>query len=229
MKAVEYVSKLLRSDPDVFAAIYRFNNSMLDYLHPDFVPEALKVVGLRPLLESPRVRGQALAYLRQLLGIDNLGNYNFSEPRYFLCLLSAEEIHRIICYLGGVCFSEQIRKIILASELLTLKQTMGFDAYQFTLRSASIFIKESMAESFRAEGKNLVERVLNTGKLVIEMSLAGVPKEILERFRLKFAKNFGWNFSPRVENPQYYFEFIKKVARRAIPDSNHVIAAMVKA
>ena len=229
MKTAEYISHLLRNNIDVFSAIYRFNNEMLQYMHQDFTPEASLTVGLQPLFDSPKACGQALAYVRKLLGINNLGCYDFSETRYFLCLLSAEEIQRIICYVGGICFSERIRKIILARELLKLKQVMGNDAYQFSLRSASIFIKENMAESFRAEGSNLLECVLNTGKLVIEMSLAGAPKEILERFRLKFAKNFGWNFSHRAENPQYYFEFIKKVARRAIPDSNHVAATIVKA
>jgi hypothetical protein len=192
METVAYISNLLHENTDIFPAIYDFNNGMLDYMHGDFIPEARAI--MKPLLESPKARGKALAHVRKLLGIDNLGWYNFSETRYFLCLLSAEEIHRIICYMGGICFSEQIRKIIWGRELLKIKRTIGNDAYLFSIRSASLMLKAEVAASFRTEGSTLIENIFNTGKTIIEMGLVGIPQEIVQRFVLKFPKNFGWNF-----------------------------------
>jgi hypothetical protein len=202
---------------------------MLDYIHKDFLPEEHLMIGIKPLLMSSKSCFGVLAYIRKLLGIKDLGWYNFSEMRYFLCLLSAEEIHRIMCYVGGICFSEQIRKIILGRELLQLKRALGNDAYLFSVRSASLFTKSSIAESFQMDGSTLIERIFNTGKAIIEMSLAMVPEVILERFRLKFSKNFGWNFTHTVDDPQYYFEFIRKVVKRAIPESENIAVSVIKA
>jgi hypothetical protein len=181
------------------------------------------------LLESPKARGKALAYVRKLLGIDNLGWYNFSETRYCLCLLSAEEIHRIICYMGGICFSEQIRKIVWGRELLKIKRTIGNDAYLFSIRSAPLMLKAGVAANFRTEGPTLIESIFNTGKTIIEMGLAGIPQEIVQRFVLKFPKNFGWNFNHRVDDPRYYFEFIKKVVKRALAESDSIAVSIIKA
>ncbi|MDR1366933.1 MAG: SctK family type III secretion system sorting platform protein [Puniceicoccales bacterium] len=229
METAAYISNLLHGNTDIFSAIYDFNNGMLDYMHGDFIPEVRAMVGVKPLLESPKVCGKTLAYVRKLLGIDNLGWYNFSETRYFLCLLSATEIHRIIGYMGGICFSEQIRKIVWGRELLQIKRTIGNDAYLFSIRSAPLMLRSETAESFRAKGTTLIESIFNTGKTIIEMGLAGIPREIAQRFILKFPKNFGWNFNHRVDDPQYYFEFIKKVVKRVITESDSVAVSTIKA
>jgi hypothetical protein len=112
---------------------------------------------------------------------------------------------------------------------MQLKHALGNDAYLFSVRSASLFIKAGMAESFCVKEGTLVERIFNTGKTIIEMSLANLPDPIAERFRLKFPKNFGWDFTHTVDNPQYYFEFIKKVAKRAIPESENIAVSLIKA
>jgi hypothetical protein len=228
METVAYISDLLRSNMRLFSAIYDFNNGMIDYMHGDFVPGILSEKFVKPLMQST-YRGKFLEYIRQLLGIENQGWYNFSDPRYFLCLLSAEEIHRIICYIGGICFSEQIRKIIWGRELIKIKGTIGNDAYLFSIRSASLMLKAEAAESFRTEGSTLVESIFNTGKTIIEMGLAGIPQEIAQRFILKFPKNFGWEFNQRVNDPQYYFEFIKKVVKRALAESTSIAVSIIKA
>jgi hypothetical protein len=229
METTAYISNLLRENVGIFSAIYDFNNRILDYAHSDFIPEARAMVGVKPLLQSPKAHEKTLAYVRKLLGLDNLGWYNFSETRHFLCLLSAEEIRRIICYIGGICFSEQIRKIIWGRELLKIKKTIGNDAYLFSIRSAPLILKAEVAERFRAEGSTLIESIFNTGKTIIEMGLAGLPREISQRFILKFPKNFGWNFNRSVDDQSYYFEFIKKVIKRAIVESNGVAVSIIKA
>ncbi|MDR2812374.1 MAG: SctK family type III secretion system sorting platform protein [Puniceicoccales bacterium] len=229
MDTAAYVSNLLRNNMRLFSAIYDFNVEIMGYMHGDFSKGIGSEKFIQSLMQSPTYRGKFLEYVRQQLGIDSLGWYNFSETRCFLCLLSAEEIHRIICYMGGICFSEQIRKIIWGRELLKIKGTIGNDAYLFSIRSAPLIVKAEVAESFRAEGSTLVESIFNTGKTIIEMSLSGVRLEIIQRFMLKFPKNFGWNFNHRVDNPQYYFEFIKKVVKRAIAESNNIAVSMIKA
>ncbi|MDR2372434.1 MAG: SctK family type III secretion system sorting platform protein [Puniceicoccales bacterium] len=227
METTAYISGLLRNDMRLFSTIYDFNNRIIDYIHKDFIPGILSEQFVKPLMQSTYC-GKFLEYIRRLLGIENQGWYNFSETRYFLCLLSAEEIHRIICYVGGICFSEQIRKIIWGRELLKIKGTIGNDAYLFSIRSAPFMLKAGVAESFRTEGSTLVESIFNTGKTIIEMGLAGIPQEISQRFILKFPKNFGWNFNHRVDDPQYYFEFIKKVVKRALAESDSIAVSMIK-
>ncbi|MDR1435154.1 MAG: Yop proteins translocation protein K [Puniceicoccales bacterium] len=229
METATYISNLWHSDGPLFSVIYEFNNGMAAYAHSDFFPETVEKKAIQLIAQSPTYGGKILEYVRHLLEIDNLGWYNFSEKRYGLCLLSADEIQRIICYIGGICFSEQIRKIILGRELLKLKHVMGNDAYLFSLRSASLMIRADVAERFQAEGKTLVERVWNTGKSIIEMSLAGLPREIAQRFTLKFPRNFGWNFAHRVDNPGHYFDFVRKVVKRALRGSDNAAVSMIKA
>jgi hypothetical protein len=229
METRAYILNLWHNDGPLFSAIYEFNNGMVGYAHSDFFPETVEKKAIRCIVQSPGYGGKILEYVRHLLKIDNLGWYNFSEKRYGLCLLSADEIQKIICYMGGICFSEQIRKIILGRELLKLKRVMGDDAYLFSLRTASLMIGADAAGRLQAEGKTLVERVWNTGKSIIEMSLAGLPREIAQRFALKFPRNFGWNFAHRVDNPQYYFDFVRKVIKRALSGSDSAVVSMIKA
>ena len=110
-----------------------------------------------------------------------------------------------------------------------IRRTIGEDAYAFSLRTAPLFVKSNVAEQFRADGNTLVERMLNTGKSLIEMSLDGLPESLEKRFVLKFPKNFGWNFHHQVEDPNYYFGFIKKVIKRVLADDNNIAVAMIKA
>jgi hypothetical protein len=229
METETYISDLLRSNMRLFSAIYDFNNGMVGYMHGDFFPEMPPKKLIQSMVQSPKYGGKVLEYIRHWLGIDNLGCYDFHETRYWLCLLSAEEIQRIMGYIGGICFSEQIRKVILGRELLKLKRVMGNDAYFFAIRSASLILRTEVAERFQMAGETLVERIYNTGKTIIEMSLVGAPREIIQRFLLKFPKNFGWNFTHEVEDPQYYFDFIKKVIKRAIPESGNVAVSVIKA
>jgi hypothetical protein len=170
METVPYITDLLAKDPGLFSALYGFNNGMVEYMHADYFPKVLPKAILQPVLQSSRYAGQFLEYVRRLLGIDNLGWYNFSEQRYWLCLLSADEIQRIMGYIGGICFSEQIRKIILRNELLKLKRVIGNEAYLFSLRSAPLLLKSMKSETtefFQADGGTFLERVLNTGKSII--------------------------------------------------------------
>ncbi|MDR3317318.1 MAG: SctK family type III secretion system sorting platform protein [Puniceicoccales bacterium] len=229
METTTYISDLLRNNMHLFAAIYDFNNGMVKYMHADFFPEMFSKQLLRTFTQSPKYCGEILAYIRRWLNMDNLGCYNFSEQRYWLCLFSPEEIQRIIGHIGGICFAEQIRKIILGRELLKLKHAIGNDAYLFSIRSASLILRTEVAERFQLEGENFVERVYNTGKAIIEMSLAGIPRELTQRFALKFPKNFGWNFTRKVENPQYYFDFIRKVVKRVLNESDNIAVTMIKA
>jgi hypothetical protein len=229
METAAYILGLLRNGGELFSAIYDFNNGMTDYAHGDFFQAALPKELIRHMARSTRYGWKVLERIRGWLGIDDLGCYDFSEARRWLCLLSAEEVQRVMNYMGGICFAEEIRKVILGRELLKLKRTIGDDAYFFALRSASLILRAEVAERFQAAGETLVERVYNTGKTIIEMSLAGVPRAITQRFALKFPKNFGWNFTHEVENPQYYFDFVKKVVKRAIQENGSVALSMIKA
>jgi hypothetical protein len=73
-------------------------------------------------------------------------------------------------------------------------------------------LKAKVAESFHTEGSTLVESIFHRGKMIIGMRLVGFPREIARHFILKFPTNFGWNFNCKVDDPQYYFQFIKQLS-----------------
>lgn len=229
MEALDYVTSLIRQHREnLFREIYQFNNGMLAYAHDDYLRD-LPLSVLRPLMEAPKSRYAAIQYVREALKLDE-GEYDFSEPRAYLCLFSAEEIQRIIGYIGGICFSEQVRKTIIGREILAIKRALGNDAYTFSLRNAPLFVKSVVAEHFQVSGGNLVERMLNTGRSLVGMALSGLSESMLRRFQLKFPKNFGWDFRRNAdEDPGYCFEFIKRVVKRALKDDGSVAVAMVRA
>lgn len=227
MDAERYISKILADRRDVFREIYRFNTDIIGYISPDCLPKDVTLELLKKLSSSERYEEQVSAYVKNAVGIHDFGYYNFSDERYFLCLFSAEEISKIICYIGGICFSEQIRKTILNHELLNLKRAIGEDAYHFSMRSASLFLRNGVAESWQCDGKTLVEKIYNTGKSLLENFLSDFPKELLTRFVLKFPKTFKWDFSKK-RHIDSNFSFIKKIVKRAIPSSDNIAVSIIK-
>lgn len=227
METVAYISGLLQKDERLFREIYAFNNALLDDVDEDYLHD-LPVPVLKTLLQVSNCREKTTLWIREQLALDS-GSYNFSEARYLLCLLSREEIQKIIGYIGGICFSEQLRKTILGREVVRVKRALGEEAFTFSVRSGPLFIKASVAEQFQIDGNSLVERVLNTGRALIEMCLGDAPEALLRRFRMKFPKNFGWNFSRKTEDPNFCFEFIKKVARRALSGSERAAVTLLRA
>ncbi|MDE6576151.1 MAG: SctK family type III secretion system sorting platform protein [Opitutales bacterium] len=229
MEALDYVTTLIRQyRENLFREIYQFNNGMLAYAHDDYLQD-LPMSVLRPLAASPKSRCAAIRYAREALKLEE-DVYDFSEPRAYLCLFSAEEIQRIIGYIGGICFSEQVRKTIIGREILAIKHALGNDAYTFSIRNAPLFVKSVVAEHFQVGGENLVERMLNTGCSLIGMALSGLSEAMLRRFQMKFPKNFGWDFRRNAdEDSGYCFEFIKRVVKRALKDDSSVAVAMVRA
>ena len=201
METNAYISELLQNNNALFSAIYAFNNDILSYAHPDYL-SGLPIDVLKALYASPKSRGEATRYLRQALQLDE-GEYNFSDPRSHLCLLPGEAAHKVVCYIGGICFSEHIRKTIFGPELVKIRRALGDDAYTFSLRTAQLFVKSNVAEKFQEDGSTIVERMINTGRSLIEMSLAGISNSLLKRFLLKFPKNYGWNFQRKVDEPAY--------------------------
>jgi hypothetical protein len=61
------------------------------------------------------------------------------------------------------------------------------------------------------------------------MSLAGAPREITQRFLLKFPRNFGWNFEQKVEDPEYYFEFIRKIIKWTFSGDDSIAVSRIRA
>lgn len=227
METVAYISDLLQKGGALFREIYAFNNALLDDVDEDYLHD-LPVSVLKTLLQVPNCREATHLWIRKQLDLNN-DSYNFSEARHLLCLLSREDVQKIIGYIGGICFSEQIRKTILGREVVRVKRALGEEAYLFSVRSGSLFMRASVAEQFQIDGDSLVERVLNTGRALIEMCLGDAPEALLRRFRMKFPKNFGWNFNRKTEDPNFCFEFIKKVARRALSGSERAAVTLLRA
>ena len=137
-------------------------------------------------------------------------------------MLSYNEITNIIYALGGICFADVIRKIIIRQEMLGLKQAMGDDIYSFSVRSGVLMLNAEIAAMLRSDGETIEEKVFNTGRKIIESLLCDLPDSMLKRFTLKFPKNFGWDFENK-ESDKKHFRLIQKVIQNIFKDKKSFI------
>lgn len=223
MKANDkYFEYLLSGNREMLLSIYHFNNNLSEYLHKDFFPfdgyEKLQPV----IIKDDVIKNQWNDIIKNLHGISDCGSYDFSEPSSLLLLLSVEEITKIIYALGGICFADVIRKIIIRNEMLGLKQAMGDDIYSFSVRSGVLMLNAEIASMLRSDGVTIEEKVFNTGRKIIESILCDFPEQMLKRFVLKFPKHFGWSFE-NIQSNKNHFRLIQKVIQNIFKNNQSFI------
>lgn len=176
------LQSLLSCRPDQVYSIMRFNCLPASYLHPlrrdDFLP------GLpTSVWESPRAWGRISTII--------LSEGNLTEPfvdpthwAWSVALLSSEQLCRLARYAGAILVLEKIRSSLAREHVLSWKQLVGCDAYQFAMTSASLLPTIDVGEIEFTN--NPPEKI---GYSVIAAVFKSMPEAIKQRCQLKIPPN----------------------------------------
>lgn len=223
-----WISFLLQQKRELFREIYLFNNDLLSYIDSDYFPvKNVDLEGVCRNLSDENLRREWNFLLKKSNSISGDGEYDFSEKRLLLFLFSAEEIKKIIYCAGSICFAEAIRKVIVRSELLNLKEALGDDIHDFVIKSGALMLSSEGARALRCEGESLIESIFNTGKSIISAALSRSPEALQQRFVLKFPENYKWDFS-ETEGIEIQFRLIQKIVRSIFAKNHHAAMAEIR-
>lgn len=182
----------LRQRDPLFKLIYEFNMRPSRYIHASWA-EALFTPELWRRLRQTRSAERSLSRM-VLHDLDLAGSFPaaiFAQPAARLALLDSDTVERTALYIGIVVNSARLRRSIGRKEVARLRQALGEDAYLFAVQRAPLLApRQEPAEAddaFQASA-DLPERLRRSGATVLARALAGLPAEVLKRFRLKLPR-----------------------------------------
>jgi hypothetical protein len=189
---------LIKFNDPLLPLIYEFNFLPGRYIHPSWL-EGLIEDDLFNRLKKSRRAGQRLSPLILLkFGLDRTCFFNFEDPVRRLALLNGETLLKLI-YLAGVSVhAGEISQVIERDSVLSLKKSLGEEAYLFALKRAPFLVgrmdfppyprKTTDYEGFR-------DLVYECGMKALEACLGGEEASLRKRLALKLpralVKDFG--------------------------------------
>ncbi|MDR3143713.1 MAG: SctK family type III secretion system sorting platform protein [Puniceicoccales bacterium] len=177
------------------------------WLHPTRFPEGMTPALYRLLRSAKRTKEAVEVWLWEHLKLRNDAIPRDLESRWDLAFIGAEKIGDLQLYLGAYCESEAIARVILGSEVVALKQSIGEAVYHFVLYRVPLLSKLSVPLFPEAiqEKPSLPERIRQKGKWMLESLLADAPAALLERFVLQFPREWAWDFSHKPSREERTF------------------------
>lgn len=190
---------LMRARSPLFGLIYEFNLLPCRYMHESWA-EALFTPDLWQRLRRSRRAEHALSRLV----LDDLGVTGsfpaavYDEPRARLALLSPETVERVSLHLGIVLDGAGLRRVIDREGVTHLRAALGEDTYSFAVQRSPLLATAGPADEGRGDGveaATLPERLVAGGRSILARAMAGLPTEVLKRFRLKLPREAALDFT----------------------------------
>lgn len=159
-------------------AIMFFNFLPAGYLHPNKRREFLPEIPLT-MWETPRSWNSLSSVILTTIGLPK----PFVEPDHIswrIALLSNDRLMLLARYAGAVLMLDKIRASLSRSNVLSWKQLVGNDAYEFALSSASLLprvnLKDFDAPTVSPE---------DAGYSLLNSAIGIMPDAVAIRLRLK--------------------------------------------
>ncbi len=187
-------------------------------LHPSFskkLPDWLKTA---TLFKQPRYTFARNLAINKQLNLVPLPSNLYQHPYLELLAIPIEKWDPILKMLGGLYYTQKIKKLVDPSSQKEVIAYLSEDIYKFILKSGALYvpflskIKCNMTLSSWAEGLKL------TGFYLLEYLWTLQPKELAQRFVLKFDSTLSWNFCHIVDfNTQaHLFNMVKRFAETSL-------------
>lgn len=150
-------------------------------------------------------------YLIRHFGLSD--RYAFDIPNEIkpFVFLSPRELTTLIKCTGAVLKAETIKKVILGTEIESLKADIGDDAYYYGLRRSSIFRKICVRE------KRAHHNAVTVGQLVVQSganclltTIDSLPREIKQRLLIKIP--YDWIQPSCKEGPTHTGDTLKLIS-----------------
>ncbi len=176
----ENFKSLLTKSPAIFSQLYAFNYTPASYLHTSrhvqFFDGALPDL----VWEEPRVWEKLSVLMLEQLGMNDQPCVSFPHPKWGLVLLPVSRQQRLAQHIGAIVLGTRIRSSLAREQVLSWKEQLGHDAFQFVMNSARLL--PSIQIEDEALGTTDVEQI---GYDTIFASLNDAPPEMRQRALLK--------------------------------------------
>jgi len=231
MTGLHWLTGTIKAQPDLFRLINEFNQHPQNWVHPEVfekVPENRLMHFLAGTLSGRDISSRWVSSHLNLS--DENRFWDFEDEKKRLALLSWERLDQLARATGATLNASKILTLISKQEIRDLKNEVGLDAYEFSLRrGAHLKISDAMkefAEQWREhETSEMPERTLGKestrlGWSVVRTSLGDGPKPLWQRFNLKIPPEFQDPLigdSPVEENAVKCWEFVRVVAHKLLP------------
>ncbi len=176
----ENFKSLLTKSPAIFSQLYAFNYTPASYLHTSrhvqFFDGALP--GL--VWEEPRVWEKLSVLMLEELSLADKPCIDFPHPKWELALLPVSRQQRLAQHIGAIVLGARIRSSLAREQVLSWKEQLGHDAFQFVMHSARLL--PSIQIEDEALGTTDVEQI---GYDMIFANLQDTPPEMRQRALLK--------------------------------------------
>jgi hypothetical protein len=189
------IQRIIKGDDRLALLIHLFNMFPTRYMHPSWWEHIMDLMPtLGQLMDDRRAEKHLTAYILSIVG--NECCYQFQNVVHRIVLLDRATLEKLVYCLGLTVNAQRIKAVVEGSKARLLKKEFGENAYLFAIKRAVLFGGHEWFRQFADNGPDLSrERIAQDGRTCIQICLNDAPDAMTARFRLKFAKSIGWDFS----------------------------------
>ncbi|MEE9445642.1 MAG: hypothetical protein V3V19_08250 [Cocleimonas sp.] len=140
-------------------------------IHTSWIKQLPNGELIEKLRETPSSRASLSEFIKQYLPLNEINDAD--EFTKELLLSDPEDLHEVVLKAGVTQFSNNIRLIITKKAVITLKESLGEDLYNFSLNEASNITQEVEVPSTQKfmEGREPLSQVINMGYKSLRIAL----------------------------------------------------------
>lgn len=124
-----------------------------------------------------------------------------ASPAARIALLDGDTLERLLARLGIAATGPAIRQVVTCNGVQRLRKVLGPENYAFAVQRAPLLVPAESAPFAQQpveiyDTDTLADRLRTVGLSILARALAGLPAEIVKRFRLKLRRDDAVDFTP---------------------------------
>lgn len=183
-------------DKDIAASICQFNFLPIRYMHPTWfgaLPDGSLLERLRHCQRAePRLSRYLLAHF------DLAGHYwfEFAAPIHRIALLPSVSLIKLLFYAGLTLNAESIRRTLLRSDVIALKQRLGEKPYLFALKRAPFLCSPQTSPANLPRDETLRAHLVRAGMRCLSSVFYDHHRALTQRLLWKLPRSWSTVYSP---------------------------------
>lgn len=184
------------ADNDIAASICQFNFSPIRYMHPTWfsaLPNGSLLERLRHCQRAePRLSRYLLAYFNLV------GHYwfEFTAPTHRIALLPSVSLTKLLFYAGLTLNAEPIRRTLLRTDVIRLKQRLGEKPYLFALKRAPFLYSPQANPANLPHDETLRAHLMREGMRCLSSVFHDHHRALTQRLLWKLPRSWSTVYSP---------------------------------
>ncbi|HVJ69771.1 MAG TPA: SctK family type III secretion system sorting platform protein [Caulifigura sp.] len=188
MSAV-FARTALRSSPDLFTRVVRFNQHPAATLHRDHIPSGIEAALFDRLIQSPRGEHKLSGWIARQAGLSPDGFWRFEYPPQRIAVLEPGQLLALARFAAATAEHGRIVSLIGGGMLRDVKQVLGDAAYNFALKRAALTIGPKPLETDTSAPLS-GESLARSGASWLRTCLGADSPELLKRTSIKLPAAF---------------------------------------